>query len=81
MKLFVFYCSSDSSLYGITNEISGNNLPNEDCKTWMSWKEIEIEENSVQLIGANPQEILKALNERGYWTGAILVQFNEWKLK
>jgi hypothetical protein len=78
MQLFVFYCSTNSSFYGITKQMDGSNLPTNDCKEWISWKEINIEENSP-IIGASPKEIIKSVNEKGYWTGVVMVQFSEWQ--
>jgi hypothetical protein len=82
MKLYIFYCSTDPTLYGLTPDPTGANLPKDACKgQWLPWtrqQSITILPTSPPIIGAgNPADIIKAIQKDGYWIGRITIKITE----
>ncbi len=64
MKVNIFKPKNKKLVGGFTNDATGQNLPNQDWD-WQYSHSVELEEDSP-LIGANPKEILKDIEEQGY---------------
>ena len=70
MKIYIFQCKGNSTIYGFTFNSIGENLPKSfPCSGgWNLYAVIEIEENSpVPLIGLDQTLVLSGIKEKGYY--------------
>ena len=70
----------DGALFCITKRENTSNLPRITACSgeWKLFKNKNIEENSPNVVGANPKEIISDINSKGYWVDKIVIQFSEW---
>ncbi len=77
--VYIFHCSTHSSLYGFTFDATGANLPKEECGGhWVLDTTIEISDTDPRLIsGLLPRDILAKLDADGYFIIEIKITFRE----
>lgn len=77
--VYVFCCSRSKSLFGLTLDSTGANLPRERCNgRWESHQTIQISENDVSLFsGILPRDILSSIDNVGYYITQIQINFTE----
>lgn len=78
MRVHIFRCSTNAKRFGLTADRTGANLPANACPggVWTFWKTIDILPNSP-LIGVDPQEVIDAINNVGYFIVDIGIVFTE----
>ena len=77
-QIYVFYCIQTSSIFGLTQDQSGNNLPLENCNNWKYRETIQIGPDDPSLFsGIQPAEILAAIDQQGYYLTEIKIIFQE----
>jgi hypothetical protein len=80
MKLHLFKCSKNQTKIGITLDLDGNKLPLTECDggQWQYWKQIELNSDSIGLIGSlDSKVILKNIEENGYCINEVTINFTE----
>ena len=65
--VYVFRDTVNKKLLGFTCKSTGAYLPNISNVKWELFKEIELTKESKIIMGANPAEILKSIEEDGYF--------------
>ncbi len=75
----IFNCSTDNSLYGMTLDKTGANLPNEYCRgKWVYIDTISIATSDPRLIsGVLPKDVLEAIDEVGYYLTQVQIKVSE----
>lgn len=80
MKFHLFKCSKQQTKIGITPDLDGNKLPLTECNGghWKYWKLIELDSESIGLIGSmDSKVILKNIEENGYYINEVTINFIE----
>jgi hypothetical protein len=80
MKLHLFKCSKKHTKIGISLDLDGNKLPLTECDggQWQYWKQIELNSESIGLIGSmDSKVILKNIEENGYCINEVTINFTE----
>lgn len=66
-KAHLFLCIENGH-YAVSTRRDGSNLPGDQCTAgWQFVRSIEVAANAPLPFAANPEPILRALNEDGYW--------------
>jgi hypothetical protein len=66
MELHIFKCKADESIFGLTPDITGDNLPANGCKEkWEFWKTANIEKG-MKLIGGIDEDIINGVEAIGF---------------
>lgn len=71
MEVHVF--SNKDNLYGFSIDRTGNNLPHQDSK-WKYFKTITPEAGEPPRIALETDDLLKALDEKGYFVSRVIVK-------
>jgi hypothetical protein len=80
MKLHLFKCSKKQTKIGISLDLDGNKLPLTECDggQWQYWKQIELNSESIGIIGSmDSKVILKNIEENGYCINEVTINFTE----
>lgn len=79
MKVYLFNCTKNRKIVGISNDQKGSNLPKDDCKgVWEYWKDIDVNSGDKGRVGApSNEEILDAINQNGYLIAESDVLYGE----
>ena len=77
--LYVFYCSANETLYGLTLNANGTNLPELKSGTWIFKRRYLLAPTDPAFpSGVTPKEILSAVDNTGFFVRDIKMRFSEW---
>jgi hypothetical protein len=80
MTVHVFHCSTQRSRYGLTQDRTGANLPQNACPngTWVYERTLEINAGDPPLIsGLRAEVIIEHIERDGYYIVDITIQTTE----
>lgn len=80
MKLYLFKCSKQQTKIGITLDLEGNKLQLTECNggQWQYWKPIELDYESIGLIGSmDSKAVLNNIEKNGYCINEVTINFIE----
>ncbi|HUO06058.1 MAG TPA: hypothetical protein VMU16_12750 [Candidatus Binataceae bacterium] len=70
MKVFKFMSGKNDEIWGVTQDQTAKNLPQE-LAPWHALGWLEVSPGQDGLVGANSEEILTAINQKGFFLSNV----------
>lgn len=79
MSYYIYQCKLNTRSYCIVDDKDNIAIvPKDSCHEWEEYKTVELGEGQdVPLYGVDAQDVISAVDDHGYWAGAIDININD----